>query len=201
MEIRELQTSDYSLAIEFAIKGMRFDRYFKNRLFQHLYGRYFLYAELNRATQIIAAYQDHELQGVLLAAMNGEKAKRVSKWQTFYVKIFDVLQNWFSKEGAGCYDHATHSMLKEYQASVNPDGEICFLATNPNSFKQGTGTLLLNELIQREKGKEVYLFTDDACTYQFYEHRGFNCFAKRKIMLNIEHQQVPLTCFLYNRVL
>ncbi|MCI1135489.1 GNAT family N-acetyltransferase [Enterococcus gallinarum] len=38
---------------------------------------------------------------------------------------------------------------------------------------KGLGTRLLNELQKRVQGKEIYLFTDSACTYQFYEKRGF----------------------------
>lgn len=201
LEIKELQQSDYSLAIDFAIKGMHFDRYIDNKFFLKMYGRYFFYSELNRSTQIIAAYHDNELQGVLLAAMKGENKRRRSKWRSLYVRIFDKLQNWFSKTGAGSYDQAIKELLKQYKASTIPDGEICFLATNPHSLKRGTGTILLNELIWREKGKEVYLFTDDACTYQFYEHRDFNRFAEKKITMEFNSRQVPLRCFLYNRKL
>jgi hypothetical protein len=48
LEIKELQQSDYSLAIDFAIEGMHFDRYIDNKFFLKMYGRYFFYSELNR---------------------------------------------------------------------------------------------------------------------------------------------------------
>lgn len=41
--------------------------------------------------------------------------------------------------------------------------------------------MLLRELEEREKGKKVFLYTDSACTYQFYEHRGFEL-AQEKIL-------------------
>ena len=50
---------------------MHFDWYTKNKLLLNLYGRYFWYLELNRATQIIALYADDE-SGVLLADIKGK---------------------------------------------------------------------------------------------------------------------------------
>lgn len=72
MDIRELRHQDRNKAIQFAMTGMHFDLYLDNKLLRHLYSRYFWYMEMNRATQIIAAYQDDTLAGVLLAKMNGE---------------------------------------------------------------------------------------------------------------------------------
>lgn len=48
MKIRcgELRRKDSKKAIRFAIKGMHFDWYLDSRLFQNLYGRYFLFQEL-----------------------------------------------------------------------------------------------------------------------------------------------------------
>lgn len=45
--IRELDKKDYTKAIQFAIQGMHFDRYMKSPFLLQLYGRYFLYLELN----------------------------------------------------------------------------------------------------------------------------------------------------------
>lgn len=201
LEIKELAPSDYSKAIEFAIQGMHFDRYLSNRFFQRLYGRYFFYDELNRATQVIAAYQDQELQGILLADIKGEFKKRQSNWQRWYVKVFESLQKWFSKDGAGNYDQVNKQLLNRYKSAITPDGELCFLATNPHTLQRGTGTFLLNELIRREKGKEIFLFTDDACSYQFYDHRDFARFAEKEIKMRIDRRQVTLRCFLYHRKL
>lgn len=90
-------------------------------------------------------------------------------------------------------------MLENYKSQNNPDGEIRFLAANPNTKVKGIGTFLLNELEKREKGKEVFLFTDDQCTYQFYEHRGFNRVEEKDIVLDLNKNKVPLKCFLYSK--
>ena len=75
IEIRDLQKKDYKKAIQFAIDGMHFNWYMDSSFLLHLYGRYFWYLEVSRATQVIAAYSCDELAGVLLADMKGVPKK------------------------------------------------------------------------------------------------------------------------------
>ena len=61
LEIKELRKKDFNKAIEFAINGMNFNKYLENQFALKLYGRYFFYMEMERATNIIAAYIDDKL--------------------------------------------------------------------------------------------------------------------------------------------
>ena len=201
LEFAQLKKADYKKAIQFAIEGMHFNWYLDNKLLQNLYGRYFLYLEMSRATQAIAAYKGDELAGVLLCEMKGEAKKDHSIWKSAYVKIFDFLQNLFVKNGVAPYDEANRGMLVEYCKHNSPDGEIIFLAANPNIKAKGIGSMLLRELEEREKGKKVFLYTDSACTYQFYEHRGFELAQEKDITLKIGNKEVALRCLLYSKVL
>ena len=62
LEIRELDKRDHKKAVQFAVKGMHFDWYMDSKLLLNLYGRYFWYLSLARATQVIAAYAGDMLQ-------------------------------------------------------------------------------------------------------------------------------------------
>ena len=201
MELKAFQSKDTSKVIQFAIRGMHLDLYLKNRLLLNLYGRYFWYLETNRATHIIAAYEGDTLAGVLLAEINGEPRKYYSNRRAVYVKIVDFVQRVFFKESAGLYDSVNQEMLAEYKRSHSPDGEIIFLAANPDVKVKGIGTMLLNELATRAKGKEIYLYTDNACTYQFYEHRGFDKVGEKDVVLDFGENKVPMTCLMYSKVL
>ena len=66
---------------------------------------------------------------------------------------------------------------------------------------KGIGSRLLSELETLEKGKQIFLHTDDACTYQFYEHRGFDRVGEEDIVLEFGNKKVPLKCLLYSKVL
>lgn len=199
LEIRELRKKDYKKAIQFAITGMHFNWFMDNRLLLNLYGRYFWYMEVNRATQVIAAYEGDVFAGVLLAEIRGEARQYRSFGKMVYVGIFDLLQNVFVKGGTGVYDQANREMLSRYCERSSPDGEILFLAANPEIKAKGVGSALLRELEQRENGKVVYLYTDNACTYQFYEHRGFERAGEKDVVLSIAGREVALQCLLYSK--
>lgn len=81
------------------------------------------------------------------------------------------------------YDEANKELLGTYKKSNNPDGELNFLAANTKVKIKGTGTFLLSELEKRENGKTIYLYTDSGCTYQFYEHRGFERVGEKNVIL------------------
>ena len=187
--------------MQFAIKGMHFDWYLDSKFLLNAYGRYFWYLEINRATQIFGAYVGDEFVGVLLAEFKVEAKKHSSFWQKLYVKFVDVIQRLFFKDGAGLYEDTTKEQLDKYLESNTPDGEIIFLAADPDCKIKGVGTALLNALEEVEKGKTVYLHTDDACTYQFYEHRGFKRVQEKNIVLEMPKGKVPLKCLIYSKTI
>lgn len=201
IEIKDIRKKDYEKAIQFAIKGMHFDWYLNNKFLLNAYGRYFWYLEVNRATQILAAYVGDKFVGVLLAEIKGEEKKKQSFLQKIYVKLVDVIQKLFFKGGAGLYEDTTKEQLAHYLQSNTPDGEIIFLAADPDCKIKGIGTALLNALKEKEKGKTLYLYTDNACTYQFYEHRGFEKVEEKEIVLEMPKGKIPLKCFIYSKVL
>ena len=197
IEIREIRKQDYKKAQQFAIQGMHLDWYMDSKVVLNLYARYFWDMELNRATRAYGAYANDEFVGVLLADMKGETKKYHSIWRAVYVRFFDWMQRLVAGKGVGAYDEANQEMYRAFCDKCTPDGEIVFLAADPESKVKGVGTALLSALEADEQGKLVYLYTDNACTYQFYEHRGFVRSEERQIVLDLEKKKVSLTCLFY----
>lgn len=200
MEIKALKKKDHKKVMQYAIKGMHFNLYLKNKFFLYAYGKYFWCLEYTNASQIIAAYEDERLSGVLLAEMKGETKPYKSFGKKLYIKFIDFIQKVFFKGGVMPYEEANKEMVKAYSERYTPDGEIRFLAADPDAKVKGVGTMLLNELARRENGKEIYLFTDDQCTYQFYEHRGFERVGEKDIVLALDGK-INLKCLLYRKIL
>ena len=199
IEIREIRRQDYKKAQQFAIQGMHFDWYMDSKVILDLYARYFWDMELNRATKAYGAYVGDAFVGVLLADMKGEPKKFHSRWRKAYVKFIDWLQRRVAGAGVGTYDKANREMYQTFCESHVPDGEIVFLAAAPNCKVKGVGTALLSAFEAEEQGKLVYLYTDDGCTYQFYEHRGFAWSGERQVVLALEEKKVPLMCLFYTK--
>lgn len=201
IKIKALEKKDYSKVIDFAIHGMHFERYIDSTLVLRLYGRYFLYLELERATQVLAAYMGGRLVGILMADMKNEPKADSSFWRRLYIKVFKAIMSLALKGGADVYATANKVMFERFAKRANPDGEICFLAADPEIQGKGIGTKLLDELSRREKEKRIYLYTDNNCTYQFYEHKGFERSEEKEIEMKIGGKSVPLTCLLYSKQL
>ena len=62
------------------------------------------------------------------------------------------------KGGADLYEDTTKELLAHYLKSNMPDGEILFLAADPDCRIKGIGTALLNALEERKRGKR-FIFT------------------------------------------
>ncbi|MBO0471806.1 GNAT family N-acetyltransferase [Enterococcus sp. DIV0242_7C1] len=201
IEIKKLDKKDFGKAIDFAIEGMNFDKYIDNKFALRLYGRFFLYTELERSTQVLAAYMDDKLVGILMADIKNEPKHYSSIWRKMYIQIFEILMSILSINGADTYDVANKEMFEEYSKDITPDGEICFLATDPTIHRKGIGTILINEISKRERNKLIYLYTDDNCTYQFYEKMGFKRDKEKVIKMEIAGKDIPLTCLLYSKLL
>ena len=201
IELKELDKKDFGKAIDFAVTGMHFEKYTQNKTALKLYGRYFLYLEMERATQIIAAYERDVLVGIIMAVVEGEPKRYHSFWRGIYVKVFSFFMDHILGGAASPYDDANSRMLADYKKNHKTDGEICFLAADPNAQGKGIGSKLLAELERRENGKKIYLFTDNNCTWQFYEHKGFERVGEKEIEMDIAGQDVPLTCLLYAKTM
>lgn len=197
IEVKEIRKQDHKKARQFAVKGMHFEWYMSSKLLLDLYSRYFWDLELNRATKTYGAYIGGEFVGVLMAEINGAPHRYHSKKRAAFIRFIDVLQNIVAGKGVSTYDDANKDMFRSLCAREKPDGEIVFLAADPECKVRGIGTALLSAFEADEKGKLVYLYTDDGCTYQFYEHRGFVREEERKIVMDLGEKTVPLTCMLY----
>lgn len=201
LELKPFDPADYAKAIDCADKGMRFDLFFKNAFLRKFYVAYFLYGSLIGASAVLAAYQGKDFKGVLIARMKGKAPYGgVPLRCRFFVKFIAQLEKLGILGRPAPYVKANDALLEKFNSEYAADGEILFLVSDIKQKVRGVGTFLLREFERREKGKRVYLFTDDSCTYQFYERRGFERAAERKAVLGSSGRQVALNCFLYSKV-
>lgn len=197
--IKNIKKKDFGKIQKFALQGMQFDMYTENKIELYFYTKYFWYLELNRASQILAAYMGERLVGVLLADMKDEPKVTVSSWRGFYVKFIEWIMKIGYKGSSDSYDEANKEMLTQFTNEHRADGELNFLAVDPEINDKGIGSKLLDELERREKGKLIYLFTNTGCTYQFYDRRGFERSGIKKINIEIRGKKIPHDCFLYSK--
>lgn len=201
VEIRPLRQQDFALARQFAITGMHLARYTRNRVELAMYSRYFWNTEITQATRVYGAYLDGQFVGALLAKMAGESPVFPSKRRVLANRITDWCVYGLYGAMAAPYDQANDEMLQKYRQTNEPDGEILFFAVDPQVNGQGIGTKLVDQLRRDEQWKLIYLYSDSSCSYQFYDHRGFERVGEKQIELSESGKVIPLTCYLYSKLL
>lgn len=200
LQIEEFCRKDHKKAIRFAITGMQFNWFFEKRWMIRLYGRYFWYQELSKATEIHAAYYGGELAGVLLAKMQGEAPKYRTRTMALYMRLYALFCR-LTEGGDELYQDANNDMFAAFSQHTVPDGEILFLAADPAVAQKGIGSMLLREFEKGKQGKTVFLYTDNGCTYRFYEHRGFFRIDERDVEITAGETKRLLRCFLYAKTI
>ena len=203
LEIRELRPADEKKAIGFAVEGMHLSWYAGTGWVARAYGRYFWWQELNRATQVVAAYEGKRLVGVLLATFEGEAPVRRSRLRAAYVRVVRWVVNTFFGGAEDVYDETCRELYECAFHGAPPDGELTFLVADPMlaGTGMGVGTFLVDELARREAGRRVFLYTDDGCTYQFYDHRGFERLGERTVAHTIGERTFPSRYLIYAKTL
>lgn len=199
--IRQLRKKDFDTARKYAIDGMHQTWYTNNSLELYLYSKYFWYYQIVRATRALGAYMDNKLVGVLLVDMNNQPKVFHSIRHKLFVRFVSFIIKSVYKNASSSYDNTNRELFEEYSKNHKLDGELIFFVVDPTIKGKGIGTLLLKELERQEKGKRIYLYTDTGSTYQFYSHRGFEESGRRDIILDMNSKEIPLTCFLFSKIL
>jgi GNAT superfamily N-acetyltransferase len=201
IEIKQLNKRDFNTARKFAIEGMHLNWYTNNNFELYLYSKYFWCLEISRATRALGAYMGDKLVGVLLVDIDNQPKIFNSICYRLFVKFSSFIINLGYKKASNTYDNVNKELLENFLKSNSVNGELNFFAVDPTIKGKGIGTLLLNELEKKEKGKQIYLYTDTGSTYQFYLHRGFIESGRRDMLIKIGNREVPLTCYLFSKTL
>ena len=195
IQIKEFNAKDLEKVRQFAVTGMKFDKYVENQFSLYFYSKIVAEMELKNSTIALGAYLDNELVGFVFARCNFQRLKYSGLRRNITVNFGNKLINIFDNDDmAKTYDQANQTMLKQFMKN-KPDGEITFFAVDPTIKHHGIGTRLLKALENKLYDQLIYVFTDSNCDYQFYLKKGFKIFDQINVTLD-KDDQTPLTCFL-----
>ena len=198
--IRQIKKKDYNTARQFAIEGTHLTRYVSNKVELYFYSKYFWYNEISKATRTIGAYLDGELAGVLLVAIKNKPPVYSSLWSKVFIHFMNFIMKIGYKSSSDIYNEANSELLRNFCKHNNPDGELNFFAVNPKLKGRGIGTLILNELAEKEKGRLIYVLSDSGATYLFYQSRGFTEAGRKDIVLRANKREIHLRCYLFSKL-
>ncbi len=171
---------DFSAAARFAREGMHLDNYAGGGIAGWLFATDAMCEAIARSTHFYAAYDGAQFAGFLLAdSWGAPKPYEKSRYGRFHRLIKGLLELSDRRDAENAYAAANDEMLAALDPA--PEVEITYFSADPSLIGKGVGSKLLAAFERDFAGKRTFLFTDDGCTYQFYEHRGFTCAGERTI--------------------
>ncbi|WP_125711791.1 GNAT family N-acetyltransferase [Companilactobacillus kedongensis] len=180
---------------------MNFNRYTDSKTAEKLYAEYFVRDAWINSTVALAAYEDDQLCGAIMTRFKNEVLLGQSILDKIYVDSFQQIIGMVFDRNSYTYEQVNQAMLEDLQSKISLDGEITLFAVDPARKDQGIGSKLLKSLEQQFPEKQVYLFTDSNCSYQFYQHRNFEQFDARRMLEPGRKSNEKMTCFLFNKKL
>lgn len=148
---------------------------------------------LSKTTYAKVCEIDGDVEGILLGRIDGEK-------QLFRIERRSCKS--FSQEGLAMMDleRETNRTMKERCKGLVYDCELVYFITSKKSRGHGIGSLLLDGFIEYAKAKgckRMSLFTDDFCSFGYYERKGFARDATENIFIDNGYHDY----FLYSKQL
>lgn len=132
---------------------------------------------LNQSTFGLIAEIDGENMGFILARVDNERLQMRQFQSDPYqalIKILSIQPNNFSEHFSFLMHEQAINTAMLSRSDRQFEAEICLLIVLPAARGYGIGSKLYQKTIEYFKKHDVsnyYLFTDDACDYQFYESR------------------------------
>lgn len=194
VEVRAFDPREDLVSAErFATVGMHLDRYTRNGLESWAYGRNCMCGAIAGSTHFYGAYEGNRLVGFLLADMHGQRRPYGHSWFSACHRLLGAFIGMVDADAA--YDAANRRLRAALDPA--PDAELVFFAADPELVGKGIGTRLLQAFEGDFAGRRVFLYADDACTYQFYEHRGFTRAGLEHIEGEAPGGHVSMDCMVY----
>lgn len=169
---KKLKNEDIEKIIEYTIKGMNFDKYFKTHKDTQDYGRFYVYREMEHSSDYLALYNDDRFLGVLFYNVLKDSKLQLNNRQrqffdNYYKKALKEYPNDFLT-----YPNAIDEMkIKNNLSSY--DLEMTLFVVDQTRTHEGIGSFIYDKFACMFKDKKVYVFTDENCSYGFYENKGF----------------------------
>lgn len=200
--IKELCSKDFPRAMQYCSEALQFKECIRASLLD-LYTKSFWYEETTDASLFLGAYAEDELLGILIASFKDEE-KPYHTWLNRIRKAVLGCFFFIADSTSRRYERANKRLLKRFREKrdrKSVDGRICLFVVSPQAQGKGVGSRLMDELRRKYKDAYVYLFTDNLCTFGYYDTHGFTREAATSFSYRLSGHTKRMDCFLYTKQL
>lgn len=201
---RPIRKGDYAQMKDIICKAFSLDAYLTNEKLLEAVKTQYLYSCLSEATYTCIAEKNGQTVGVIMG--NAKSDYSVIRHMPYLIKDLwygikiALYGRKYRKQAAGYKD--LHTIYREFSDKHQGefDGILTLFAVNQNCRGFGVGKTLLEHLIgylEKQRVKHIYLYTDTTCTYEFYEHRGFERLESKELQMERGGKPFQMEVFLY----
>lgn len=146
---------------------------------RQLAGSYDLAVVLSRSTWSQIAVVRRQIVGFVLVRAGSLDLEAAARWQGVARDALDELQRQSPVNGArlAAYSEAEQRIDLQLleKSGCDPQYEFTLFILRPEARGQGIGRSLFDQAeaeLSAQGAREAFLYTDESCTWGFYEHRG-----------------------------
>lgn len=199
-KFKSLREEDIEKIIEYTVKGMNYDTYFKTHEEAMRYGKFYVYRDIKRSSNYLALYDGDEFLGVLFYnVLKDPKLTLNSRQQAFYDAYYKKTSEEYPDDFF-IYPNAIKEMMIKNNLS-SYDLELTLFVVDQSRTHEGIGSFIYDKFVNMFKGKKAYVFTDEYCTYGFYERKGYKRIDKKHVEYYADEEESYEDILLYGKIL
>lgn len=204
MLYRTMEKKDYPEIGEILNQAFGLFRYVSDERTLKAFRLQYVYSCLSEATYTCVAEQNGKVVGVIMG--KAEKDYSLLAHLPYIIKTITYgfkMMCYGKKCKNGIADY--RNILEIYQDFSRKhkgefDGVLTLFAVNEECRGLGVGKELLSRLfdyLQKQNVGRIYLYTDTTCSYEFYEHKGFERLEEKQLTVTREEKPFRMNVFLY----
>lgn len=198
---RKLEKSDYYEVQNLISNAFGLHKYVSDeKVFEKVKKMYLYSCLVEQKFNTVAIYKG-QIIGVIMGASKNDKFK-ISNILNLFILFYYIVSIWFLTKNKSkgynevykAYDEIISDMKNDF------DGVLTLFAVKKEAQGLGIGKELLSKLnsyYKKNNTNKIYLYTDDTCSYGFYDYMGFSRLREKRINVIRNNKKEELNIYLY----
>lgn len=205
IKYRAIEEKDYNEVGEILNQAFGLFKYMPDEKMLENFKLQYVYSCLTEATYTSVAEKDGRVVGIIMG--NAKSDYNVFSHFSYIFKtiLYSLKMGWHGRKYKKQMKEykKLHRIYHEFSKKHKNDfdGVLTLFAVDKDCQGLGVGKTLLKglfEYLKKQNIKNIYLYTDTTCNYNFYEHRGFKRLEEQTLELTREEKNFQMDVFLYN---
>lgn len=198
---RKLEKYDYYEVQNIISNAFGLHKYVSNEKVFEKVKKMYLYSCLAEQKFNMVAMRGGQVVGVIMGSSKNDKFK-ISNIVNTFTLLYYIVSIWFSSKSKSSGYNEVYKAYDELISDMKSDfdGVLTLFAVKEDARGLGIGKELLSKLnsyYKQNNTNKIYLYTDDTCSYGFYDYMGFSRLKEKQINVIRNNKKAELNIYLY----